>query len=438
MRIVPLFNNFSREVHSQGFALVAALLLVVVVGITATTVLQTTSTELKISGNQRQAVQDFYAAEAGLAEGQARLRKRAGAEHVWIVDRSQRENPFWSAYILTSSTWSLNDDPKFSSHDTNLIPLPGNPVNTIVQPNSVQSTIPYWVKLRHKTEYDAEQAGHHTRNSHYLDGDGQTLRHRSTNVGNIIQYGYPSLDATAPVPFTTQGVTPWFPIELIAAYGGADVGGVLLEIEAIHPVGPNHQGALSVEGDVILSGQPGTINGDDACGVGAGLPPIRYGGSLTNTASIQFEGNPASPQISQRSLNLETALNDLRARAGVLHTDQNHQQLGTADVPMVFLAEREAFVQPGGIQIRQTNGHGILLVNGNARLEGEVQWRGMILVTGALILRGQGNGILIQGGVWAGHVDYQSGLFTINYDSCQIQTALLSVPVKMRTWKENF
>ncbi|MCZ6580363.1 MAG: PilX N-terminal domain-containing pilus assembly protein, partial [Nitrospirae bacterium] len=58
----------------RGIALVASLLLVVVVGIVGATVLETTSTEIKISGNYRAAVQNFYAAEAGIAEGQARLR----------------------------------------------------------------------------------------------------------------------------------------------------------------------------------------------------------------------------------------------------------------------------------------------------------------------------------------------------------------------------
>lgn len=68
-------GKVSTEMHkSQGIALVAALLLVVVVGIVAPTVLETTSTELKISENQKRAVQDFYAAEAGLAEGQVRRR----------------------------------------------------------------------------------------------------------------------------------------------------------------------------------------------------------------------------------------------------------------------------------------------------------------------------------------------------------------------------
>ena len=69
--------------HNQGFALVAVLLLMAVVGIVTATVLQTTSTEIQISANHKQAVQDLYAAEAGLAEARSRLRKTQGAGAVF-------------------------------------------------------------------------------------------------------------------------------------------------------------------------------------------------------------------------------------------------------------------------------------------------------------------------------------------------------------------
>ncbi len=65
---------------NHGFALVAVLLLIAVVGLVTATVLQTTSTEIQISGNHKRAVQEFYAAEAGLAEARSRLRKTMGAE----------------------------------------------------------------------------------------------------------------------------------------------------------------------------------------------------------------------------------------------------------------------------------------------------------------------------------------------------------------------
>ena len=71
--------------QSRGFALVAVLLLVAVVSLVTATVLQTTSTEIQISGNHKQAVQEFYAAEAGLAEARSRLRKTDGELRSYFI-----------------------------------------------------------------------------------------------------------------------------------------------------------------------------------------------------------------------------------------------------------------------------------------------------------------------------------------------------------------
>ena len=156
----------------RGFALVAVLLLVAVVSLVTATVLQTTSTEIQISGNHKQAVQEFYAAEAGLAEARSRLRKTMGAEAYFIRDTGMLPDLLWTAYIVASAEWSPSVDPEYSPHTTNVIPVPGNPTNTVVQPNSVQTDLPYWVKIRHKTEYDAKQAGHKPATPHYVDRDG--------------------------------------------------------------------------------------------------------------------------------------------------------------------------------------------------------------------------------------------------------------------------
>ena len=61
----------------------------------------------------------------------------------------------------------------------------------------------------------------------------------------------------------------------------------------------------------------------------------------------------------------------------------------------------------------------------------------MILVTGTLFLNGQGSGIVIRGGVWAGRID-QTGALNVRYDSCRLQAALLAVPIGVRTWREVF
>ena len=198
--------------HTSGFALVAVLLLVAIAGLVTATVLQTTSTEIRISGNHKQAIQELYAAEAGLAEARSRLRKTSGAEAYLIVDTAVSPDPLWTAYIVASSEWSSSADPEYASRETNLFPLPGNPNNTVVQPNSVQTDLPYWVKIRHKTEYDAERAGHKPATPHYVDLDGSKARHKKGKRGNVMYFGYPSPTSTLPVSFTTKTPVPWLPI----------------------------------------------------------------------------------------------------------------------------------------------------------------------------------------------------------------------------------
>ena len=427
----------SNVSHNRGFALVAVLLLIAVVGIMAATVLQTTSTEIQISGNHKQAVQEFYAAEAGLAEVRSRLRKTLGAEAAFIRDPAAPPDPSWTAYVLESAEWTPSVDPEYASHETNLIPVPGNPTSTVVQPNSLQTGLPYWVKIRHKTEYDAEQAGHRPATPHYVDLDGNISPHTKSNRGNVIYFGYPTTTSRDPVSFTTNLPTPWLPIEKIIAHGSATNGNVVLEEEVYHPPGPNQLGALHVYGSVSLAGVPVTIDGHDACGAVGSLPPVLYGGTIASASTIHFDGTPASPQHSSNVPAPATALAALNADAMILTHDQVNQLLGTAEAPMTFFAEGGVFAQPQGIRIRQTRGFGILLVNGNATLEGEVYWDGMILVTGTLFLNGQGSGIVIRGGVWTGRVD-QTGPVSVRYDSCRLRAALLAVPLRVRTWKEVF
>ncbi len=427
----------SDVTRNRGFALVAVLLLMAVVGIVTATVLQTTSTEIQISANHKQAVQELYAAEAGLAEARSRLRKTGATQTSFIADPAVTPDPLWTVYIAESADWSPPLDPEYAPRETNLIPLPGHPTNTVVQPNSLQTDLPYWVKIRHKTEYDAERAGHKPVSPHYVDLDGSHARHNKSSRGNVVYYGYPSPADTVPVSFTTNTSTPWLPIEKIVAYGSATNGTVVLEEEVVHPPGPNQLGAVHASGDVSFAGASVTINGHDACGVVGSLPPVAYGGTVASAPTIHFDGTPASPQHSAHVPSPSAALTALNTDSVVLNGNQINQHLGSMEVPMTFFADGELFPQPQGIRIRQTRGFGLLLVDGNATLEGEVRWDGMILVTGTLFLNGFGSGIVIRGAVWAGEID-QTGPLTVQYDSCRLQAALLAVPTRVRTWREVF
>lgn len=232
------------------------------------------------------------------------------------------------------------------------MPVQGNPVNTVVQPNSFQTDLPYWVKIRHKTEYDAEQSGHDSATPHYVDFDGTRSHHGKRNRGNIVYFGYPSAADSVPVSFTTNAATPWLPVERLVAHGAVKRGSVVLEQEVFHPPGTNQLGALYASGDVNLTGASGVIDGHDACGVVSSLPPMIYGGAFTRASTIRFDGSPASPRFSPHVLSLEEALVSLNAETVVLNGDQINQRLGTAQVPMTFLVRSGLFVQPQGIRIQ--------------------------------------------------------------------------------------
>ncbi|MDT7042017.1 pilus assembly PilX family protein [Candidatus Nitronereus thalassa] len=417
----------------QGFALVSALLLVVVVGIVAVTVLQTTSTEIKISGNQRQAVQDFYAAEAGLAEAKARLRNRPGTEQFFIADLGQNANPIWSAYIVTSTSWTPNDDQSFSSQLLNYFPQPGNPTSSAIQPNSMQSLLPYWIKVRHKTEYDAEQTGHKAETPHYLDLDGTNKKHQVANVGNVIFYGYSNKDSIIPQPLTIQGPTPWLPVKMVTVHGGNGASGVLLEAELFHPPGPNHLGAVYAAGAVTFAGQGGAIYGHDACGGAPSLPPVYSGSLVTSGEAMQFDGGPTTPYQGGVELDLSQALTGLKSGAISVQSGLSNQESGSSPDSATYFIQG---TNQSPTVIRNFQGRGMLLVNGSAILEGEVSWEGMIIVNGELIIQGDGAAITLQGGLWVSALKQMGGQLSVQYNSCFIKSALLSQPVKVRTWKE--
>ena len=97
----------------------------------------------------------------------------------------------WSAYILTSGTWTTADDLEYDSNYQNYFPSDTNFTSTTASVNTLQSTVDvdYFVKIKHKREYDAEQAGHTTTNTHYDDGDGNLGTNPISAPGSIVYYG---------------------------------------------------------------------------------------------------------------------------------------------------------------------------------------------------------------------------------------------------------
>ena len=419
--------------NSKGSALIAALLLVAVSGIMGATILFATSTDLQISGNYRRAIQSFYAAEAGLAETQRRLSGLPVSDPLFLGDLESPNRSNWSSYVFSQSGWKPTDDQTYNALLTNYVSLSGNATNILAQPNSVQSDVPYWTKVQHKTEYDAEQAGHRLVTPHYVDGDGITTLHSKSNRGQLLRFGYPLTTSVKPEQFTTNLPTLYAPVEVITSYGQVEGADSILQADVIHPAGPPVWAPIYSGNEVVLSGSMNSIQGMDACGMlPAGLPPISLAplASLIGTASLT--GNPSTPQVSPMALDLYGQVDDLLKGAVPVITDLMSVTLGSITSPAVHYAEPSN----GTLTVSQVTGYGILLVKGNLQISAPFQWAGLILVSGQATFVGGLGSSTLNGALYADRVQVLNDNVNITLDTCPIAATLRTLPVQVLTWRQ--
>ena len=429
-----LFMNHNMH-NTQGIALVAALILMAVLSIIGATVLTATSTEIAISGNYRRGIEAFYLAEAGIAEGRARLRGDLIANPRLIEDPVKSYDARWSAYILTSASWMPTDDETFYKRQTNYFPVNGNQTNSTVIANSLQVDLPYWVKIKHKTEYDAEREGHRAGTPHYVDRDGSIRKHTRANPGNVIVYGYQTADSLAPSEFTSSiPGKEVLPVERIVATASLKGGSAMIEVDVVHPPAPHVLAAIYAKNGVSLTGPLNTISGFDRCGALSSKPPIYVRSPSAMTGPALFQGTPSFPQQGPLDINLVQAIASLKQGAMVVTTHQSGVNWGNPTAP--FTVYVDSLSISGGLTIRNATGEGILLVEGDVTLEGPIQWRGLIISSGRISVNGATGSIRVEGGIWTKELVDMAGSLNVTYDSCAIKTAILSQPLVVTKWRQ--
>ncbi len=427
VRQKALFDN------TKGSALIAALLLVAVSGIMGATILFATSTELQISGNYRRAIQTFYAAEAGLAETQRRLSGSPASNPVFLGDVASPHQSNWSAYVSSKAGWKPADDHTYNALLTNYVPLAGNAGNTLAQPNSVQTDLAYWTKVHHKTEYDAEQAGHRLVTPHYIDGDAVTTLHSTSNRGHLVRFGYPLLTSVKPEQFTTTLPNMYPPVEMITSHGQVEGADSILQADVFHPAGPPVWAPMYAGNAVVLSGSMVTIQGMDACGLlPSGLPPISLAPSASLVGTAGLTGNPATPQLSPMALNLDQQIKNLKHSATPVLSDLMSVTLGSPTSPAVQYAEPAS----GNLVVSQVTGFGILLVKGNVQIAAPFQWEGLVVVSGQVTFAGGLGSSTLNGALYADRVQVLHDDVSITLDTCPIAATLRTLPVRVLSWRQ--
>ena len=426
--------------HNQrGGVLVVSLMFMVVLRVLGTAGYLISSNELKISSNYKSAGIAQYAAEAGIEETRARLRG-SNSDTNYVGDPVATFDNTWTAYILTSESWQPStDDPNYKEGFRNYIPTSSSHTNETITANSLQSNISYLVKIKHKTEYDAEQAGHTTGSPHYTDNDGSTDTHDDDAPGNFVLYGYPDSDANKPTLYTTSGALDFFPVDIIRSYGksGGSIRGI--EVEVVRDPGPPVKAAIYAKGDVDSKGNI-TIDGNDGCGEMDSKPPIYTLEPYITTisgGSADFYGNPAGPDKGDLDIDIDSYVNSTSGSVAVIITEGKltNENFGSEDNYVTCYADATSF-HPTGLELNNVNGYGTLLVKGDLTIAGNFFWKGLVLCAGVLEFKGGGTEAKnIEGAVLANWTVTISGSVKVTYDSCIINKALSNQSRRIISWK---
>jgi len=200
--------------------------------------------------------------------------------------------------------------------------------------------------------------------------------------------------------------------------------------------------------NVTVSGTSISISGTDAspaCG-GTGLAPIYTMDPATTTQNGNpvLTGSPPTPEHGTEDIDLESYVDTLKGAASVtLTSDVSNGTYGSATNFVTVYADAAGTQADGELKLTNATGYGILLVKGDLELAGNLDWNGLIIVTGKIKTTGGGSDAKnIMGQVYSGKSDLGdstiSGSVTISYHSCNIKNALASQPLKLVNWKQDY
>jgi len=400
--------------------------------------LDATVADLSQTSTYKTAEQAFYDTEAGIGEAKGRLMGTPAINPNFVGDPAASPNPLWAAYLITSGSWTTAQDPDYKATYTNYFPTAASQINTTKVVNSLQTTIPYWTKIRHKREYDAELEGHTPATPHYTDADGSTVPHTAAAPGSIIYYGYYPAGATTPVQFTASATATYAPVELVRAYG--QVGTVVksIEVDMAREVGPPVVAPIYVKGNATFrTVLTGNLNGNDYCGIAGSRPPVYTKAPGTFSGNTTLAGSPASPQQGSVDIDVAGHISRLKGGATILTTDQLNINFGSATNYVTVYSNTSNPPNLNGLRLENVNGHGLLLVDGDVILDDDITWYGAVLVNGLLTIHT--NVIFTVRGMIAASTTYNDDQNPdLKYDSCQVAKAMATKPLKIIRWRERF
>jgi hypothetical protein len=199
--------------------------------------------------------------------------------------------------------------------------------------------------------------------------------------------------------------------------------------------------------NVTLSGSSLSINGNDGGNCGGGNLSTVYTKDPATTSSNGnpgLSGNPSTPQHGTLDIDLQGLVDQFKTGANyTLTADVSGATYGSATNYVTVYADAIGTQADHELRLNNVTGYGILIVKGDLQMAGNLNWNGIIIVTGILKSSGGGsNGKNIQGQVYSGTSALGdtaiSGNIDIAYNSCEVKKSLSSQPLKLVNWKQSY
>ena len=209
----------------------------------------------------------------------------------------------------------------------------------------------------------------------------------------------------------------------------------------------NSPAVMYSKDNVTLNGSSISIDGNDGSSCNGGnLAPVYTlePATTTTNGSPALSGSPSTPQSGSTDIDLQAYIDALKD--GATHTltaDVSGGTYGSSTNYVTVYADAIGTQGDGELRLNNVDGYGILLVEGDLQLAGNINWNGIIIVTGTITSTGGGsNAKNILGQIYSGSSSLGdstiSGSVVIGYHSCNVKKALSSQPLKMADWKQNY
>lgn len=280
-----------------------------------------------------------------------------------------------------------------------------------------ESDDPKWFDLPNKTSYT------------------WTVKHQLDADGNVLYYGDPDGDH-----LWTVNTLGGMPLEIIDAEGTHPRGG-LAQIRTTWIFSPAFEmpdAALWVNSTVDGHGVSGSIIGEAMPGSSCpDVPDIMYDELCLTPPCIDYAGDLGATEVVEQS----TGIYPMAIVGETLRKIADITMIGSNNIDESAIITSEdnlgVVVIDGDSKTTNLTGYGILYVDGDLELAGNLDWHGLILTTGNIKLSGGGTKTIYGAIVGMGEAVAIDGSVDIQYD-CELLNDMFDkfASYRMTSWRQ--